>query len=61
MNQKRKRITIKLDPKDHRNLKITSAKEGLFIKEKVENLIENYIYSDIRFEPDVFEKKQINI
>lgn len=54
-------VTIKLDPADHKKLKVHSAKEGLFLNDKVENLIEDYVFGAVKLESNNFKMKQKNI
>lgn len=56
-----KRVTIKLDLEDHKKIKVQSAKDGIFLKEKVENLIEDYVFDEVELKPDNFKMKQKNI
>lgn len=58
MSDDTKRVTIKLDPTDHKKLKMQSAKEGLFLNEKVENLIEDYVFDAVKLKSENFKMKQ---
>jgi len=61
MSVNSKRITIKLDPEDHKKIKVQSAKEGVFLREKVKNLIEDYVFDEVKLKSDNFKMKQKNI
>jgi len=61
MSDDTKRVTIKLDPTDHKKLKMQSAKEGLFLNEKVENLIEDYVFDAVKLKSENFKMKQKKI
>jgi hypothetical protein len=61
MSTNTKRVTIKLNPVDHKKFKVQSAKEGLYLNDKVENLIEDYVFGAVKLESDKFKMKQKNV